>query len=165
MLQKLVKKNKDNELPFKISKSKLEKAKKLINQGKKATCCAYGCSNEAVYKKGYLCHKHYYRKMRKLQPIKVRYMGMKSKAKERGIPFTITMEEFERFCHKTGYIVNKGYRGRVATIDRRCNAQGYHIWNIQIMGNKSNIRKGNKGSDGSVFSKPKIADEDDDLPF
>ena len=85
------------ELPFQISIAKLKRAKNEVDPERKV-CCAYGCSNKAIPRKRYLCHKHYARYMRKTKPIKVRYSQMKQKAKSRNIPFTITMEEFEGVC-------------------------------------------------------------------
>lgn len=137
-------------------------------------CCAYACSNKPVKKKGGLCHKHYARKLRELYPKKVRYSQMKQKAKSRNIPFSLTFEEFLLFCRNTGYLT-KGQRGQNATVDRRCNFQGYHLFNIQLLTNRANASKGNRHS-GSKFSKPepeKTLNElmsnyeggEDDLPF
>lgn len=116
-------------------------------------CCAYACRNEPVARKGGLCHKHYARKIRDKDPVYARYNQFCSKAASRGIENTITLDEFRAFCKRTGYIVNKGYRGQIATLDRMCNAHGYHIWNIQLMSNRANARKGNR-TNGDNFDCP-----------
>lgn len=116
-------------------------------------CCAYGCSNEPIEKKGGLCHKHYRRKQRERDPVQIRYNGFRGNAKKRGKEFNITLNEFRSFCERTGYIVKKGMRGQNATIDRRCNAQGYHIWNIQILSNSANAKKGDRFN-GDNFDCP-----------
>lgn len=131
-------------LMFKISNSKKKEGRH---------CCAYGCSNEPVKKLGGLCFKHYRRKRRELDPVYCRYNNFKGNAKKRNKEFTITLKEFRRFCEKTGYIIKKGNRGQNATIDRRCNVHGYHLWNIQILTNRQNARKGG-GFNGDEFDCP-----------
>lgn len=115
-------------------------------------CCAYSCSNEPSEKKGGLCHKHYARKLRELTPKKVRYSQMKQKAKTRNIAFSLTLEQFFTLCKNTGYL-SKGQRGQNATIDRRCNFQGYHLFNLQVISNRANASKGSRHS-GDKFSAP-----------
>jgi len=116
-------------------------------------CCAYACRNKPVKKKGGLCHKHYARKVRELDPVQSRYNQFKGNARKRNKEFTITIEEFRNFCKRTGYIITKGNRGQNATIDRRCNAQGYHLWNIQLLTNRQNALKGD-GLNGDEFDCP-----------
>ena len=116
-------------------------------------CCAYACRNEPIPRKGGLCHKHYARKIRDKDPVYARYNQFCSKAAARGIENTITLDEFRKFCSRTGYIVNKGYRGQIATLDRMCNAHGYHIWNTQLISNRANARKGNR-TNGDNFDCP-----------
>jgi hypothetical protein len=118
-----------------------------IGQAKKKAgefCCAYACSKAPVKKRGGLCHKHYWRKRRELDPVYCRYNQFKSNARRRGKVFTITLKEFRDFCKREGYIHEKGKRGQNATIDRIKNEQGYHIWNIQLLTNKQNASKGVK---------------------
>lgn len=117
-------------------------------------CCAYSCRNKPVAKKAGLCHKHYARRIKERDKVYDRYANFKRNALRRGKEFTITLDEFRFFCQRTGYIINKGYRGMNATIDRRCNIHGYHIWNIQILTLSQNSRKGSK-----------FAHEREDLPF
>ena len=148
-----------------------------ISQPKKEAgvyCCAYGCSNKPVSKKGGLCHKHYRRKLRKEDPVQIRFNGFKGNAKKRNKPFHITLEEFRAFCKKTGYL-QKGKRGQNATIDRRCNIHGYFIWNTQLLTNRANASKGNRPS-GNCFEKPNTTeqsieeiineiDKEEEIPF
>lgn len=122
-------------------------------------CCAYGCKNKPGPKLGGLCPKHYQRKIKERDPVYNRYMNFKGNAKRRGKEFSITLDQFRAFCKRTGYIVTKGRRGFNATIDRRCNAQGYHIWNIQLLSHRANSSKGSSFN-GDNFSGP-----DSDLPF
>lgn len=151
---------------FKISQDKKDKGQ---------SCCAYGCKQALIKKKGGLCHKHYSRKLRELRPKEVRYSQMKQKAKSRGIQFSLTLQEFLLFCNNTKYLT-PGLRGQSATVDRRCNAQGYHLFNIQLLSNRANARKGSSFS-GNQFTRPEphktIAEElssfeqtgEDEIPF
>jgi hypothetical protein len=126
----------------------LSPAKKL----KGVFCCAYACKNKPNPKKGGLCHKHFARKRRESDPVGTRYGQMKGKAKQRGIDFSFTLDEFRDWCKRTGYL-KKGVRGFAATVDRRCNAQGYHIWNMQLMSHRANASKGNRFQ-GDDFNGP-----------
>ena len=129
------KSTKKNELPFKISH-----AKKV--QG--IFCCAYGCTNKPIKKKGGLCHKHYARKLRHIDPVQVRYNQMRSKAKQRGLKVLFNLSKFRDWCEQKGYIVVKGCRGRNMTIDRIDNNQNYTIENIQLLTHRQNASKGQK---------------------
>lgn len=127
--------------------------KSSIKKAKGRFCCAYACTNKPVPKKGGLCHKHYARELKERDPVAVRYNQFKSSAKQRGKAFNISLVQFREFCSRTGYIVNKGYRGKVATIDRIDNRKGYEIDNIQLLSLSANASKGAKNFD------------EDNLPF
>lgn len=114
-------------------------------------CCAHSCKNKPAPKKGGLCHTHYTRKRREVDPIGRRFGQMKGKAKQRGIVFGITLEEFRLWCVRTGYL-KKGVRGFAASVDRRCNLHGYFIWNMQLMTSRANAKKGARFS-GDKFTK------------
>lgn len=130
------------------------------------TCCALRCNNPANKRKRGLCHKHYSRHRKIVDPVYDRFMNFKNNPKRRhkgeGIEFTITLQEFRHFCQRTGYIIQKGKRGYNCTIDRRCPVHGYHIWNIQILSIRSNIRKYHDHD--KIFTNPS-EDYLDDLPF
>ena len=115
-----------------------------ISQNKKndgVYCCAISCSNKPCAKKAGLCHKHYHRYWRILDPVYDRYANFKQKALSRKKEFTITLMEFRGFCEETGYIITKGMRGYRYTVDRINNNYGYHIWNIQLLSLIANIEK------------------------
>jgi len=104
-------------------------------------CCAYGCKSKPCAKKRGLCHKHYHVHRRIVDPVYDRFANFRQKALSRKKEFTITLEEFRGFCTETGYIVVKGHRGFKYTVDRIDNAEGYHIWNIQLLSMGENIKK------------------------
>lgn len=126
----------------------------VLSSSKKAAgvyCCAYGCKNEPAPKKGGLCHKHYKRKRRKNDPVGVRYNDLVQSAKRRGKGVYFSLEEFRSWCKRTRYM-SKGNRGQAATLDRLCNAHDYHLWNLQILSNRANAKKGG-GFSGAVFTR------------
>lgn len=114
-------------------------------------CCAYVCVELPVAKKGGLCHKHYKIKLRENDPILVRYMDLKQSCKRRGYKVYFTVKAFRKWCAFTGYL-SKGRRGQNATIDRRYNFHGYHIWNMQLLSNRANAKKGTSHS-GAIFTR------------
>lgn len=128
---------------------KISETKKELGRN----CCAYACKNKPVKKLGGLCYKHYRRKRRENDPVGVRFNQFKGNATKRKKEFTITLEDFRKFCQRTGYLITKGKRGQNATIDRRCNVHGYHIWNIQLLTNSQNASKG-AGFRGDDFECP-----------
>jgi len=115
-----------------------------ISQNKKndgVYCCAISCRNKPCAKKGGLCHKHYHRHRRIVDPVYNRFTDFRKNALKRCKEFTITLMEFRGFCEETGYIITKGMRGYRYTVDRINNNYGYHIWNIQLLSLISNIEK------------------------
>jgi hypothetical protein len=129
-----------------VKKFRISLTKKLLGR----YCCAYGCTNNPEEKKAGLCHKHYNRKRRLVDPIYTRYSQFKGNAKKRGVPFFVTFDQFKWFCKKNNYLT-KGRRGQNATIDRRCNLWGYYIWNMQILTNRQNASKGSRPSADCPF--------------
>lgn len=119
-------------LAFEVSESKKKNA---------VFCCAYSCKNKPNEKKRGLCHKHYSIHRRIVDPIYNRYVNFKGNALRRGKVFHISLPEFREWCIKTGYIIQKGKRGRNCSIDRINNNFGYFIWNIQIKSSEANTRK------------------------
>jgi len=105
-------------------------------------CCAYNCTNVPIARKGGLCHKHFARKRREEDPVYARFHQFKNNAKTRGKAFNITLKEFRQFCADTGYIIEKGKRGKLYTIDRVDNNKGYSLDNIQFLTNRQNAKKG-----------------------
>lgn len=135
-------------------------------------CCAYGCHNKPADRKGGLCHKHYKRKRRANDPIGVRYNDLVGSCKRRGKTLHFTLEEFRAWCKLNNYM-SKGRRGQVATLDRRCNAHDYYLWNMRIISNRANASKGG-GFSGDHFThehhfgivpKEFTAEGADSLPF
>lgn len=80
-------------------------------------------------------------KYRRENPIKAAYIALRDNAKRRRKEFTLTLEQFEKFCIETEYIIKKGISKQSYTIDRIRDTEGYHIHNIQVLTNSDNVKK------------------------
>jgi hypothetical protein len=81
------------------------------------------------------------RKSRITDPVRYAYNNLKNRANQRGVLFTITLEQFRDWCHKIKYIGFAGRSSESYTIDRKYNDIGYHVDNIQVMTKSQNIKK------------------------
>lgn len=124
-------------------------------------CCAYGCKNKANYKKKNMCHKHYHIYRRIKDPVYNRFVNFRGNALRRGKEFTISLNEFREWCQKTGYVLQKGKRGKNCTIDRVKNELGYSINNIEIRSNLANIKKYHEHDKNHISCGP----EEEECPF
>lgn len=68
--------------------------------------------------------------------------NLKKSAKRRGIPFTITLEEFTDFCRRENFVARVGRGAENATVDRIDAARGYSIDNLRVLSNAENGRLG-----------------------
>ena len=76
--------------------------------------------------------------------MRAAFLNLKSNAKRRGIPFTISFDYFKKFCYKTDYIAGKGRRSDGFSIDRINNDKGYIPGNLQVLSFIDNCKKGVK---------------------
>lgn len=81
------------------------------------------------------------RRWRAANPLRYVWQTLKDNAKRRGKPFTLTMEEFGKFCDDSEYLDKRGTSADDLTVDRIVNTQGYEKVNIQAMTNSDNARK------------------------
>jgi hypothetical protein len=79
------------------------------------------------------CWKCHSKRLRDRHPLTYVLNAIRNRARQRGIPFTITRAEFEKFCQETHYLEKRGHGAGWLSIDRKNHDQGYHIGNIQIM--------------------------------
>jgi hypothetical protein len=82
------------------------------------------------------------------------YHTAKSHAKQRGIGFLLTREQFEAFCHETGYHLTKGRTAEASSIDRIKGDLPYQAGNIQIKTVSANSIK--SWFDGSREPRPDL---------
>lgn len=76
--------------------------------------------------------------------MKAAFQTLRQNARRRLKPFKLTFAEFERFCYETKYMAGKGRQRKSFTIDRRDNAKGYTIDNIQMLTKSANSTKRTK---------------------
>jgi hypothetical protein len=67
---------------------------------------------------------------------------LRHSARKRKLPFTITLEQFQDFCAKTGYLEQRGNEPASMTIDRKDRDKGYHIWNLRVLTHAENSEQG-----------------------
>lgn len=122
---------------------------KIINSKPKEICVAYRCKNKKVGTNRF-CSKHNHRYQKHKNPMNHTFHILRSHATERGIKFSLSMEEFKDFCQETGYMDTKGKSRLSSSIDRKDPLIGYTRNNIQILelgANTSKMHEDNKNNE------------------
>lgn len=114
--------------------------------GRKKLPDAERCITEGCYQprtpRSRICYRCQHAQRKASNPIGYCYGVWRRNARRRGIPFTITLRYFEKFCYTTDYIYNKGKSALAFTIDRIKNSKGYVPGNIRSITNSENASKG-----------------------
>lgn len=133
----------------------------------KGICAAKGCKNEI--KHGTLCSTHRSQRSRLRDPIKYAFYCKRNRAKQRGIFWDLTLEQFTQFCHETEYMDKKGQTLGSYNVDRIIEGKtpGYTVNNIQILEKSDNIRKYKKydAETRKAVEVVEIVVPAEDLPF
>lgn len=103
-------------------------------------CARYGCLAPAGSHKKYCC-KHHHQALKRRDPISYIYSHRKQRAKARGHEWTLTLANFRDWCAFTGYHLNTGRTAESASLDRKRNEHGYHVWNIACIPYGANAAK------------------------
>lgn len=74
-------------------------------------------------------------------PVKAAYAALRDNSKRRGIEFSITLQQFIRFCVKTQLLTNRGTKAESYSIDRKDETKGYSYDNIQMLTISENSKK------------------------
>lgn len=111
-----------------------------IIDSKKHLCKAYRCGNKRTAKDP-LCSKHRHRYNKENNPLAYAYNTLKSNARRRGKPFTISREYFETFCKEHDYLARKGKSADSASIDCKIPHLGYVEGNLQVLSLSNNSKK------------------------
>lgn len=96
------------------------------------------------------CSKCMMSRWKKKNPLKYTYSKLKNNAKRRGIPFLLTLEDWEVWCGLTGYLELRGIDGDSMTVDRIIdydesgNKMPYRYDNIQMLTLRDNRTKPKK---------------------
>ena len=88
------------------------------------------------------CWKCKTRRLKERHPATYILNVMRGRARQRKIPWTITLAEFKEFCQRTGYVEKRGCEDESLTVDRIDHDKGYHIWNIQVLSFIENCTQG-----------------------
>jgi nitrate reductase beta subunit len=103
-------------------------------------CQAPKCRNKVAGL--HLCNTCRSKKWREENPVKYAFYNLRNRAKQRGVLFTITFEDFKKWCHRVDWIgMEKGRGSNARSIDRRHNDIGYHLDNIQVLTKRDNVIK------------------------
>lgn len=103
------------------------------------TCSVRHCRRDPRNKGG-LCQTCNSRIWRANHPVEYAYGNLKSRAKQRGHEFTITLEEFRKLCEGTGLLANRGRNGHNLSVDRIENHLGYVPGNLRVLTISQNVR-------------------------
>lgn len=106
----------------------------------KNKCATKFCTNERG-KNRLVCHCCRSKKFRKEQPMKASFQTLRYNARRRGKEFSLTFEQFEKFCYETNYIAGRGRQKTSFSIDRIDNNKGYSIDNIRVLSVSDNSRR------------------------
>lgn len=114
--------------------------RRVERKNKRGLCATRRCQN-LRRKDRVTCHTCDTRKRRASNPMRNAFRSNKTHAKERGIEWTLTFEQFEEFALKYDYLGRKGQDRQCLTVDRVDNKKGYHFDNIQPLSREANTRK------------------------
>lgn len=130
-------------------------------------CQTEGCEHDTLGRK--FCGTCRSKASRQRDPIRYSFNNKKHRAKERGIFWDLTLEQFTQFCYETEYMDKKGKFTGCYDVDRKIEGKtpGYTIDNIQILEKVENIKKYKKFSWKSKKAEQviEIIFPKEDLPF
>lgn len=104
------------------------------------SCATEGCSNPAYLNKNY-CAGCRSRKWREKHLLNYWFLALRGNAKRRGKIFTLTFEQFSKFCETTGYDKFKGREASCLSVDRIAPEKGYTFENIRAITVSNNSKK------------------------
>jgi hypothetical protein len=110
-------------------------------------CVVDGCDRRVRQSKdgsyyGCACSRHADAVRRARYPTAHLYKTIRWNAKQRGIPFLITREQWDEWCIRTGYAQRVGQGADDLTVDRKDSRMPYHINNIRAITRTNNSVKG-----------------------
>lgn len=124
-------------------------------------CKTPGCKNKASPKKNY-CTSCRSRKWREKHSLNYWFLALRGNAKRRGKIFTLTFEQFSKFCETTGYDKFKGREASCLSVDRKDPEKGYTFENIRAITVSNNSKKAR----GTLLElDPEWEMEEDACPF
>lgn len=113
----------------------------ILSKKISAGICICAMCSRPVAKHRKICHTHINDQYKEKNPIRYAYKVLKNNAKRRKVGFSITIDEFIKFCDENNYMELKGVSASSYTIDRKKSEQGYTYDNMQILFNSQNVKK------------------------
>lgn len=99
------------------------------------------CNSKKAQKGRLVCRNCRHRSYVQADPEKAAYLNLKRHANARGIPFTITLEQFREFAVETDYLNGSGRSSKGFHVDRIQEWRGYVPGNLQRLTNSENVKK------------------------
>lgn len=115
-----------------------------------------------------VCSKCAMRKWRARNPMRAQFNWLLRSAQKRGIPVTITFDEFSAWAIENDYLARVGRSPDSVHCDRRDSTKGYSLDNIRILTASENCSKGAWSERKSHYEKHPHSDACDcssDNPF
>ena len=113
----------------------------LYSQKKRRNVCVVSHCGKSTAKGYVICFKHKREKQKLENPSRYWFDVLRQNARRRQKEFSLTIEEFRKFCAETNYLELKGRSAGMYTIDRKDNKKGYEYGNLQILTVSQNSRK------------------------
>lgn len=110
---------------------------------KKGVCAAMHCRKVTHIKEKY-CSCHKMRRFKLRNPIKYAFGKLRTRAKERGHAFSLTLEEWTRFWNDNNLGELRGKAAERLTVDRKKSHLGYSYDNLQPLTNRENGTKSDR---------------------
>ena len=88
------------------------------------------------------CWKCKARRLKARHPATYVLNALRGRARQRKMPFSITLDQWKKFCAETGYLEKRGQKPESLTLDRMDWNEGYHIWNLRVLSHEENSAQG-----------------------
>jgi hypothetical protein len=130
----------NKEKPFGLSDfEQINGTWKLKRKKSSFICATVHCQRRCFEHR--LCPTCVSREWRANNPVAYAYNNLKHHAKQRGIIFSITREQFQQFVSENNYMNGKGKGPQDLHIDRKNCHRGYELGNLQILTSSENAHK------------------------
>lgn len=103
-----------------------------LRKAKRGRCSTPHCRRTARQGRN-ICNTCRDRKWRAAHPEHHLWKNLKKSAKKRGVPFSLTVDEFKAFCARTRYHELVGRNAMAASCDRIDDTKGYSADNIRCL--------------------------------
>lgn len=103
-------------------------------------CKTKYCRNQAAKHRS-ICHACKSKKYKQSHPIEYAFNTLRLNARRRNKSFSLSIDDFRKFCYETDLLIKRGRKATSYHIDRIKNELGYEISNIQPLTCSENVKK------------------------